>query len=85
MALLTWAVIAASGLLFGQNQNFGTPAPDPEDKKRAEKAISQGEAMIAHGAEQVKLNREQVRLNRMAIGIAIVALIVALAALFRSR
>jgi hypothetical protein len=85
MPHLAWVVIAASGLLFGQMQNFGTPPPDPEEKKRAEKVIAQGDKMLAHTSEQVKLNREQVRLGWIAIGIAAIALVVSLVALFRTH
>jgi hypothetical protein len=84
MAPIAWIVIAASGLLFGQMQNFGN-APDPEEKKRAEKMISQGDKMLAHNAEQVELNRKQVRLGQIAIGIAVIALLVSLVALFRTH
>jgi len=77
MAPLSWLAIVASGLVFGQLQNFGS-SPDPEEKKRGEKAISQGERMIAQ-------NENVLKQNRIAIGIALLALIISLIALFRSH
>ena len=72
MPHLTWVVIAASGLLlFGQMQNFGTPPPDPEEKKRAEKMLAQGEKVILQ--------------NWVVVGISLVALIISLIALYRSH
>jgi heme exporter protein D len=73
MAPLTWLAIAASGLVLGQVQNFGT---DPDEKKRGEKMISQGERVVAQ-------NEKMVKQQWIAIGIAIVALIISLFALFR--
>jgi hypothetical protein len=73
MAPLIWSTIAASGLLFGQLQNFGG---DPEEAKRGEKMISQNERMIGQ-------NEKSLRLSRLAIGIAMLALIISLLALFR--
>jgi hypothetical protein len=75
MAPVIWSAIAASGLVFGQLQNFGT-GPDPGETKRGEKMISQSERMIAQ-------NEKMLRLSRLAIGVAILALIIGLVALFR--
>jgi hypothetical protein len=43
MRNLLWSVIAASSVLFGQLQNFGT---DPDEKKRGEKMIAQNRTAI---------------------------------------
>ncbi len=82
MASLIWSVLAASGLLFGQLQNFG---PDPEEKKRGEKMISQSELGIALNEKMVALSDKMVRQQRIAIGIAILALLIGLIALFRQH
>jgi aspartyl/asparaginyl beta-hydroxylase (cupin superfamily) len=83
MTLLPWIVTVASGLLFGQLQNFGHPPPDPEEKKRGEKMISQAETMIAQSAQSLEQSRRALRQGWLAIVIAILALVVAVVALFR--
>jgi len=69
------AFLAASFLVFGQQQSWG---PDPEEKTRAQKMISQNQEVIAQ-------NTKVIRQNWVAISIAVLALIVALIALFRPR
>jgi len=54
MALLTWLAIAASGLVFGQPQNFG--GNDPEEKKRGEKMIAQNEKAFSQTEKMVAQN-----------------------------
>ena len=76
MSLLHWMVVAASGLLFGQNQNFGTPPPDPEEKKRAEKALSQGETVISQN--ELRQNRTAIYIAAVALGVSIISFLVAI-------
>jgi hypothetical protein len=87
MTLLGWSVIAASGLLFGQVQ---IPGPDPEEKKRGEKMISQAETGIALNEKIAALNEQMIsqqrtsnRHQRIGIVIAVIALIVSFFAFFR--
>lgn len=74
------SAIAACALVFAQMQNFGN-APDPEEKKRGEKMISQSETQIALSEKNLSESRKQ---NRVTNYIAVLALVVSLIALLVS-
>jgi hypothetical protein len=54
MTIFTWLAVAASGLVFGQQANFGG---GPDQKKRGEKMIAQNERAIAQSEKMVAINR----------------------------
>jgi len=87
MAPLTWLAIAASGLVFGQLQNFGT---DPEEKKRGERMLSQGERGLDQNEKMVEQQRiliaqngKIIRQQWIVIAISGLVLIITLIALLR--
>jgi hypothetical protein len=85
MGPLIWLAITASGLLFGQLQNFGTPAPDPEEKKRAERALSQGETAISQNERMLKQNRTAIHIAIVALGVSVISVLISLIAIFWRR
>jgi hypothetical protein len=81
MGPLTWLAITASSLAFGQLSNFGT-GPDPEEKKRGEKALSQGDTVISQNEQMLKQNRVAIRIALIALAISLISVLISLIAIF---
>lgn len=81
MTHLAWLVIATSGVVFGQLQNFGA-GTDPDEKKRGEKMLSQTERGVALNEQMVKQQQTAIRISTGAFIVSLVSLLIALVALF---